>query len=154
LALNTGYPIANVPGRWMQSCRYLISSNSQSFSSAGGSGSVAVTADNGCAWSAISNASWLTVTSGASGSGNGTIGFNVASNTSNSFRSGTLSTGGAVFTLTQCGSGSFICEHFNTAPTQALLNGSASYDAAAREVILTPERNDQAGSLFFTNTTL
>ena len=35
--------------------------------------SVAVTAPQGCPWTAISNASWITITSGAAGSGNGTV---------------------------------------------------------------------------------
>ena len=35
----------------------------------GGSGSVGVTAGTGCAWTAVSNAAWITITSGASGIG-------------------------------------------------------------------------------------
>ena len=35
----------------------------------------------GCAWTATSSAPWLTVTSGASGNGNGTVGYSVAANT-------------------------------------------------------------------------
>ena len=47
----------------------------------GGSGSTAVTATTGCAWTGVSNAtSWLTVTSGASGNGNGTVAFSFAAN--------------------------------------------------------------------------
>ena len=47
---------------------------------AGGPASVSVTAGTGCAWTATSNASWLTITSGSSGTGNGTISFAGSSN--------------------------------------------------------------------------
>jgi hypothetical protein len=32
---------------------------------------------SGCAWTAVSNASWLVITNGASGSGNGTVTYSV-----------------------------------------------------------------------------
>jgi hypothetical protein len=50
-------------------CSYSISSNSQNFSGSGGAGSVGVTTGVGCAWTASGNPSWITITSGASGSG-------------------------------------------------------------------------------------
>ena len=68
---------------------------------AGGAGTpVAVTAGTGCAWTSTSHAFWLTITSGASGTGNGTVGFNVATNTATS-RTGTLTIAGQTFTVTQ-----------------------------------------------------
>jgi hypothetical protein len=85
------------------SCSYSIASNSRSFAAAGGSGGTTVTAGLGCAWSATSNAAWIVVTSGASGSGPGTAGFSVAANTSTASRSGTLTIAGATFTVTQAG---------------------------------------------------
>ena len=42
------------------------------------SSSVAVTNGAGCPWTAVSNAAFLTITGGASGSGSGTVSFNVA----------------------------------------------------------------------------
>ena len=45
-----------------------------------GSGSSAVTVATGCSWATTSNASWITVTSGMTGSGNGAVSFNVAVN--------------------------------------------------------------------------
>jgi hypothetical protein len=67
----------------------------------GGAGTpVAVTAGNGCTWTATSNAAWLTITSGASGSGNGTVTFTIAANTGSS-RTGTLTIAGGTFTVTQ-----------------------------------------------------
>ena len=38
------------------------------------------TAADGCAWTATSNDSWITVTSGASSNGNGTVTFDIEAN--------------------------------------------------------------------------
>jgi BACON domain-containing protein len=61
-------------------CTYSISPTRATFGAGGGPASVTVTAPQGCAWTAVSNASWITVTSpaGGSGSGNGTVNYSVA----------------------------------------------------------------------------
>lgn len=65
----------------MQSCSSLIlSSNTQTFPVSGGTGTVTVTVAPGCAWTAASINSWITINSGSSGSGNGTVNFSVAAN--------------------------------------------------------------------------
>ncbi len=82
-------------------CSYSISPTSQSISAAGGNSSVNVTTQNGCNWSAASNAAWIILTSGTSGSSSGTVGFSVAANTSNSPRTGTITIAGQTFTVNQ-----------------------------------------------------
>ena len=82
-------------------CTYGINSPSATFPSAGGSGSVLVTATNGCLWPAASYAQWLTITSGSSGTGNGAVNYSVSANVSSSSRSGTLIVAGIIFTVTQ-----------------------------------------------------
>ena len=64
-----------------QSCSYAIAPSSNSFEPDGGTGSVAVTAAEGCNWTAVSNAAWITITSGSAGAGNGTVTYSVAPNT-------------------------------------------------------------------------
>ncbi|HQG26245.1 MAG TPA: hypothetical protein PLL84_09540, partial [Syntrophorhabdus sp.] len=54
-------------------CTYSISQTNASFSASGGTGSVSVTTQPGCTWTASSGASWLTITSGKNGTGNGVI---------------------------------------------------------------------------------
>jgi hypothetical protein len=49
---------------------------------------------------ASSNASWITVTSGASGTGNGTVTYSYTANTGGD-RKGTLTVAGRTFTLDQ-----------------------------------------------------
>jgi uncharacterized protein (TIGR03437 family) len=84
-------------------CNYAIAPASQNFSASGGAGSVNVTVNDGCNWTALSNANWLTITGGASGSGNGAVNFSVAANTGTAARSGTLTIAGQTFTVTQEG---------------------------------------------------
>jgi hypothetical protein len=84
-------------------CSFGIAPTSQNVSRSGGSGSIAVTASApSCAWTATAGAPWLTITSGASGTGNGTVGFSATANPGGS-RSGTLTIGGQAFTVTQAG---------------------------------------------------
>ena len=64
----------------------------------------------GVAWTAATNQPWLAITGGASGSGNGTVTYGVASNGSTSARTGTITvTGGGLVrtcTVTQAGAAS------------------------------------------------
>ncbi len=62
------------------------------------SGSIAVTAAASCSWSVAPLPSWITITSGASGSGNGSINYTVAAN-SGAARSATSSLSGSGPTL-------------------------------------------------------
>ena len=81
-------------------CSISIAPTAANVPSAGGSGSVAVTAGDGCPWTASSNASWLTVTAGANGSGSGTVQYAAAATTSVA-RSAVLTIGGQAFTVNQ-----------------------------------------------------
>jgi hypothetical protein len=81
-------------------CTYSISPNSQTIAAAGRTGTVSVTAGAGCPWTAVSNASWITVTTGSSGAGNGTVSYSAAANTGPQ-RSGTITIAGKTFSLTQ-----------------------------------------------------
>ena len=84
-------------------CTYALGSASTSVSAPGGTKSVVVIAPPGCAWTASSAVSWITITAGASGSGNGTVNFSVGANTAASTRSGNLTIAGQRHTVTQSG---------------------------------------------------
>ena len=85
-------------------CTYALSATSLSVAAGGGTSSVGVTAASGCTWTAVSNVSWITVTSDGNGNGSGTMGYSVAANTSTSSRTGTITIAGQTFTVTQSGS--------------------------------------------------
>ena len=84
-------------------CTYSISPTSASFTSSGGTGSVSVTTQSGCAWTASSAASWMSITSGASGTGSGTMNYSVAANTGTSSQTAASSVAGLAFTVTEAG---------------------------------------------------
>ena len=86
-------------------CEYSVSPGSESFSANGGDGTARVQASNSsCAWSAVSNASWISLaTSGSRGSGN--VRYTVAAN-SGAARTGTMRVASATVTVTQAAASS------------------------------------------------
>jgi len=104
------------------SCTYSIGSTSQNIGAAAGDGpAVSVTAPAGCAWTATSGALWLTISSGASGTGNGSVTFTAAANTG-AQRTGTLSLAGQTFTVTQA-AGTPPCTYSINPTEQSIPNG-------------------------------
>ncbi|MFN8001987.1 MAG: LamG-like jellyroll fold domain-containing protein [Acidobacteriota bacterium] len=83
-------------------CIYVINPLSANYGSSGGTGSVSLTTGILCNWVAASNDAWVSITAGASGTGNGTINYSVAPNPGNA-RVGTLTIGGQTFTVNQSG---------------------------------------------------
>jgi hypothetical protein len=84
------------------SCTYAINPPQAAFGAAGGTGTVAVTAPSGCPWAAVSNAGWITVTSGTPGAGSGTVGYSVVPYTGKPrSRTGTMTIAGQTFTVKQ-----------------------------------------------------
>jgi len=84
-------------------CGYGITPTFQSFSASGGTGSLNVLADDHCAWQAVSDANWITVTSAAVGIGNGIVSYSVAPNPGISGRNGTITIAGRSFAIKQKG---------------------------------------------------
>ncbi len=82
-----------------------ISPTSRSVDASATTGSISVTSN--VSWSTSSNASWLTVTDGSSGSGNGTVSYRVSENSSSNSRSGSITILGSglsrTFSITQAG---------------------------------------------------
>jgi uncharacterized protein (TIGR03437 family) len=67
-------------------------------------GRVLVNTGEGCSWSSSSDTSWLQITGGFSGAGNGAVAYHVLANTS-SARSGSIHVGNLTFTVTQAAAG-------------------------------------------------
>ncbi len=82
-------------------CTYSISPTSKHFTKDGGTGAINVTASRStCTWTAQSDAGWITITSGSSGTGNGTVRYRVAAN-SGAERTGHITIEGKTHTVTQ-----------------------------------------------------
>jgi len=94
----------DVPADCGGACSFSINPTSASFAAAGGSASVTVTTQAGCNWTAASNNSFITITSGASGTGSGTVNYSVAANTSTA-RSGSLTIAGLTHSVSQAAAG-------------------------------------------------
>jgi hypothetical protein len=85
------------------SCSYSIDPPGTSVGSEGGTGLVTVVTVPGCAWTASSTESWITLTSGESGTGPGTVSYSVTVNLDPAPRSGELQIAGQAFTVSQAG---------------------------------------------------
>ena len=115
----------------LASCALSISPESISIAAGGGMGSFQVTSTGSCGWTATSNAAWLTVDSGASGSGNGTVGFTAAANTG-AQRNGTITIAGAAggtenFFVSQAAD----CSGLTINPTSANVSASGASGSVA-----------------------
>ena len=82
-------------------CTYGALSIDEIFPWQGGTGSVQVAAPSGCEWSAVSNAGFVTITSGAASSGNGLVEYTVTVNRSSRPRTGTLTVAGEIIPVAQ-----------------------------------------------------
>lgn len=118
------------------SCSNSISLANLSIDSAALSGSLSVSALDACSWTAVSQASWIAVTSGNAGSGYGIVGFSIAENTGTSTRTGTVLIAGQTFTITQSGSNGAptVCTRSITPTSQTVSasggNGSIAVSAS------------------------
>ena len=81
-------------------CRFTLSASSGSVAAAGGTLSAQLSTVTGCSWSATTDASWLTIPSGATGNATGTITMAAALNTG-AARTAHMAAGGLTFTVTQ-----------------------------------------------------
>jgi hypothetical protein len=83
-------------------CSYSIDPTDQSFGQKPStSDPVAVTTQAGCTWAAVSNDDWISVKTGSSGTGSGTVTFTISRNNGDDTRVGTLTIAGRTFTVTQ-----------------------------------------------------
>jgi uncharacterized protein GlcG (DUF336 family) len=106
-------------------CSYSISPTSQSFGAGAESRRVDVTTFSGCGWTASSNVGWITISNGASGSGNGAVNYSVMANPSASARTGTLTIAGKTFTVNQAAGSS------NPAPAIASLDPNTVFTGSS-----------------------
>jgi len=97
-------------------CTFSLGQTGQLAIAGGDSGSVNISTLTDCDWLATTNDSWITITSGADGSGSGTISFSVDANPDTGMRTGTINIAGQNFTITQAGAAAVV--------------SAASYDGA------------------------
>ena len=104
----TAYDTSNLESTYSNevstsTCRYSISPPGQSFPASGGTGSINVSTQSACSWNASSNVSWMTITSGSRGTGNGTVYYSINANSDSSSRTASSTIAKNTFTVTQEG---------------------------------------------------
>jgi hypothetical protein len=82
-------------------CTYALGTLSQSFTSSGGFSSIDVQTQAGCQFTATASDAFVSFPSGTTGTGNGTIYFNVAAMTLATPRTATITIAGQTFTINQ-----------------------------------------------------
>src|SRR4051794_1193831 len=113
-------------------CTFTIAPGSANLGAEGGAATVTVTASApSCNWSASTNAPWLTLANGSSGTGNGTVAVSAAANPDTAARSGTVTIAGQTFTVNQAAAAP-TCS-FAIAPPSA----SVGPDAATATITVT-----------------
>ena len=89
-------------------CTWLVSPANAEFSSEGGAGSISVSTQAGCPWTALSNSGWISVTSGSLGSSSGTVNYRVAISDDIVPRTGSMTIAETVVTVSQSDAGHLI----------------------------------------------
>jgi hypothetical protein len=117
-------------------CAYTLSASSASFVANGGPGSVNVTSAGGCSWMIGGAPSWITITGGNGGTGNGTVSYTVATN-GGIARSATLSVAGHAYAVSQAGPDL-------TAPTVTINTPAANATLTNTAVIVAGTASDNA----------
>lgn len=95
------------------SCSFSLSPAGRSHGHGETTNSFSVSVGSACSWSVVNSNSWVTILSGGSGAGNGTVTYAVAANSSLSPRAGNLVVDGQVYAVMQDG---FVCS-FRLSPT-------------------------------------
>jgi uncharacterized protein (TIGR03437 family) len=78
-----------------------LSAYSATVASTASNGRITVTTGNACSWSATTDVSWIQITFGASGAGNGGISYHLLANTTTVQRVGSMHVGALTYTITQ-----------------------------------------------------
>ncbi len=116
-------------------CAYVIYPEEKAFTASSGSATLSVSTSNFCSWTAVSNAPWITITSGSGASGNGLVEYEVAENSAGP-RTGTMTIAGQVFTVTQS----------DTAPLALVVtNTNNSGPGSFRQALLESNGNNVPG---------
>jgi hypothetical protein len=89
LVLTTGCGQSSSPVMPGPSCSYALSPTVQPVPMSGGTFTATLTTSAGCAWTAAADASWITISSGSSGTMAGTLTYSVPAN-SGDIRRGTV----------------------------------------------------------------
>ena len=125
-------------------CTPVLNPTSALFGGSGGAGSVQFTLPAGCVWTVSGTPSWLSITSGSSGTGSGAVSHSVAAYTGTT-RTAILTIGGATFTVIQTTGAAYL--------TTTIAGGALPSTAAPATSVTIPHvwgvAVDSAGNVYF-----
>ncbi|HEV3198423.1 MAG TPA: Ig-like domain-containing protein, partial [Bryobacteraceae bacterium] len=135
-------------GACQTSCTYTLSGNATYPAGASTNSSVTVAASaSTCAWTASSPVNWVTITTGSTGTGNGTVQFNILANANSGPRGATLTIAGQSYAISQAG-------QTKATSTTALLASPASATAGQTvTVTATVSPSSATGTVTFSDGT-
>jgi hypothetical protein len=110
------------------SCTWALAPSSATVGASSGSGSIGVTTQADCAWSAASNASWVSI--GTSASGTGSLPYSYAANAGPQ-RSATITVGGLAFAVSQASGCTYALGSTSVTAPAAGLSGSTALSTGA-----------------------
>jgi hypothetical protein len=117
-------------------CSYTLSPPTGSMPITGGAGSFNVGTNSLCSWTAVASDSWISITSGASGTGSGSVAYSVAPNPGIDPRTGSITVNDQVYPITQFGTTcSFAINPVNLTATAA--GGTAFIAITASNAVCT-----------------
>jgi hypothetical protein len=112
-------------------CTFALSPSSLSLGPSGGTASVTVTAASHCTWTATSDRGWMSITGGASGTGNGAVNVSLTANPSEAVRTGTLTIAGQAVSVVEEGLGRCAIEISPRSASVGKDSGSGSFAVTA-----------------------
>ncbi|MBL8216995.1 MAG: S-layer homology domain-containing protein [Bryobacterales bacterium] len=110
-------------------CSYTFAPVEASVAASGDIRTVRLNTGSSCSWTALSNASWITILSGGSGTGSGLIRYRVDLNSLTAPRSSSLSAAGATFPITQAPAN---CTYTLTGPSALLPASTGAYTVSVQ----------------------
>jgi hypothetical protein len=123
-----GQVVAVIQAGAAVACTVAVSPASAAFSKDAAAARFTVSAPDVCTWHASSTDAWITVTSGADGTGTSMVGYAIAQNTSVDPRSGTIRVSDAAVSITQEGDTPAPACEFHVTPVQINACMSVSYE--------------------------
>ncbi len=119
---STQVAYTNIQPTSSASCSYALGSSGTTQGPNGGSGSVLLTAGSACAFTVANSTTWISVAPLA-GSGTTNILYTVAPNTGSGARTGSLTIGGQIFSVTQTGGS---CAYNISSASQSFASGAGT----------------------------
>jgi all-beta uncharacterized protein len=109
-------------------CVMALDSPGQAFAAAGGTAHITATIARGCAWSAVSDAAWVRVTSGSTGNGSGVVTFVVDANIATDSRGATIRIADQIFQVSQQAAAPASCVYAITPARSVVPSRSTAFD--------------------------